>query len=84
MIRRLRGFFDSLMGVSPSRNARKALMDFGKIDPKDFDVVVCVKGKAGRLFEDGEDTTKYVKKVELSHEAGERAELTVKRHVNSK
>ncbi|GGB26780.1 hypothetical protein GCM10011409_00110 [Lentibacillus populi] len=54
------------------------------INPKDYDVVICVDGQTGRLFEYGKETTKYVKKIELSHEAGKRAELTVKRHVASK
>lgn len=54
------------------------------INPNDYDVVICVKGNAGRLFEYGKDTTAYVNKVELSHEAGSKAELTVKRHVVSK
>lgn len=51
------------------------------INPKDYDVVICVDGNTGRLFEYGKETTRYVKKVELSHEAGSKAELTVKRQV---
>lgn len=54
------------------------------INPNDYDVVICVDGQTGRLFEYGKETTKYLKKVELSHEAGNCAELTVKRHVASK
>lgn len=51
------------------------------INPCDYDVVICVDGKGGRLFEYGKETTQYVKRIELTHEAGKRAELTVKRHV---
>lgn len=54
------------------------------INPNDYDVVICVKGNGGRLFEYGEETTEYLQEVKLSHEAGSRAELTVKRHVVSK
>lgn len=54
------------------------------INPNDYDVVICVDGRTGRLFEYGKETTRYIKKVELSHEAGNMAELTVKRHVISK
>lgn len=54
------------------------------INPDDYDVVICVDGRTGRLFEYGKETTKYLNKVELSHEAGYRAELTVKRHVASR
>lgn len=54
------------------------------INPNDYDVVICVDGRGGRLFEYGKETTRYVKKIELTHESGERAELTVKRHVVSR
>lgn len=54
------------------------------INPDDYDVVICVDGRVGRLFEHGKDTTSYVNKIELSHEAGSRAKLTVNRSVFSK
>lgn len=54
------------------------------INPKDYDVVICVDGITGRLFEYGKETSRYVKKVELSHEAGSKVELTVTRHVARK
>lgn len=57
---------------------------FGKIDPDEYEVVVCINGRGGRLFEYGKETTAYVQKIGLTHEAGSRAELTVKRHVVSK
>lgn len=54
------------------------------INPNDYDVVFCVDGQKGRLFEYGEDTTGFVKEVRLSLVAGSRAELTVRRGVASK
>ena len=51
------------------------------INPNDYDVVVCIDGRTGRLFEYGKETTDYVKSIKLSHEAGSRAELTVTRAV---
>lgn len=54
------------------------------INPDDYDVVICVSGNFGKLFEYGKETTKFVKKVELSHEAGSRAVLTVGRIIASK
>lgn len=53
------------------------------INPEEYDVVICIAERAGRLFEFGKETTSYVKKIELSHEAGCYAELTVKRHIKS-
>lgn len=53
------------------------------IDPNEYDAVICIKGRHGRLYENGQDTTAYVKKIELSHEAGSLADLAVTRHVVS-
>lgn len=66
------------------RREVNVVKDSKMINPNDYDVVICVDGKAGRLFEYGKETTRYLRKVELSHEAGSRAELTVTRHVASK
>lgn len=59
-------------------------MDKKTINVEDYELVICVDGKTGRLFEYGKDTTAYVRGVELKHEAGCLAELTVRRFVQAK
>lgn len=62
------------VGIRPNKDV---------IDVGDYDTVICIKGKSGRLYESGKDTSKFVKKIELTHEAGCYAELTIKRHVKN-
>lgn len=52
------------------------------INVEDYDIVICVKGPTGRLFEKGQDTSKFVKDLHLFHGAGEYAELTVTRTIH--
>jgi hypothetical protein len=54
------------------------------INPEEYDVVICISGRVGRLFEYGNETTSNVKEIELLHGAGRYAELTVKRHIREK
>lgn len=59
------------------------LIENEAINPKDYDLVVCVKGRNAKVFDDGKEITSSVKKYELSQEAGEYAELTIKKCIKS-